>query len=125
MPELPENYTNIIQLNVENQSLLVTNCNQKVFSLLNLKLEMKQQWLDALRESVEDTTIPLSLSAFFSSDLNPCQNISDIPALLPLLPKSINSTRASRIGNLGTRFFVHPITFLCTRSCTSNFARLK
>ena len=49
-------------------------------------------WLDPLRQSVEDTTIPLSFSAFFSSNLNPNQNISDISALLPLLPESINST---------------------------------
>ena len=60
-------------------------------------------WLDALRESVEDTTIPLSFSAFFSSNLNPCQNISDISVLLPLLPESINSTAIVR----------HCITVIC------------
>ena len=60
-------------------------------------------WLDALRESVEDTTIPLSFLAFFSSNLNPCQNISDISVLLPLLPGSINSTAIVR----------HCITVIC------------
>ena len=60
-------------------------------------------WLDALRESVEDTTIPLSFSPFFSSKLNPCQNISHIYALLPPLPESINSTALVR----------HCITVIC------------
>ena len=33
--------------------------------------------------------------------------------------------RASRIRNLGTRFFVHLISYLRTRSCTSHFVHLK
>ena len=33
--------------------------------------------------------------------------------------------RASRIRNLGTHFFEHLITCLCTRSCTSHFVHLK
>ena len=33
--------------------------------------------------------------------------------------------RALKIRNLGTRFFVHLMTSLCTRSCTSYFVYLK
>ena len=33
--------------------------------------------------------------------------------------------RSSRIRNLGIHFFMHLITFLCTRLCTSHFVHLK
>ena len=56
-------------------------------------------WLDALRESLEDTIIPLTFSAFFLNNLNPYQNISDISALLTLLPESNNSTAMVRHCN--------------------------
>ena len=56
-------------------------------------------WLDALRESLEDTIIPLTFSAFFLNNLNPYQNISEISALLTLLPESNNSTAMVRHCN--------------------------
>ena len=62
MPELPENYTNIMP----------AKCGKPEF--MN----------------------PLSFSALFSRNLNPYMNISDISALLPLLPESINSTAMVR-----------------------------
>ena len=38
---------------------------------------------------------------------------------------NISKSRASKIRNFGTGFFVHLITYLPTRSCTSHFVHLK
>ena len=78
-----------------NQSYQVTNCNPKVFSLLNLKLEMKPQ-CGYMNFGNQQKTQPFHylFQHFFQVIFS---------ALLPLLPKSVNSTVTVR----------HCITVIC------------
>ena len=51
--------------------------------------------LDPLRESAEDTIIPLSFAAFFSGNLNSYQNTSDIATV----------TRVNQINSYGSLLY--------------------
>ena len=76
---------------------------------------------------------------FFASQYIPLDNSSKIPESQTYITNTklssikfenkniinISRSRASKIRNFGTGFFVHLITYLPTRLCTSHFVHLK
>ena len=79
------------------------------YTLIHPFISGKLAWQQKILEVLSDSPLCHFSGGWWCHDLSPVS--------LQL--------RASRIRNLGTHFFEHLITCLCTRSCTSHFVHLK